>query len=159
AVLFAGLFADGQTWVEEPLRTRDHTEVAIRAFGGEISRSKNRVGIAGGQTLRGIDAHVPGDISSAAFFLCAAALFPDSNLVIDTLLLNPTRAVLLDVMNAMGAKVKVLNLEEHHGELVGTVSVEPGRLTGIKLSGAQTAALIDEVPVLAAIAPYTEKGI
>ncbi len=159
AVLLAGLFADGETWVEEPLRTRDHTEVAIRSFGGEIKKSKNRIGISGGQTLKGIDAHVPGDISSAAFFLCAAALFPDSNLVIDTLLLNPTRAVLLDVMNAMGAKVKVLNLEEHNGELVGTVSVEPGNLKGIKMSGAQTAALIDEVPVLAAIAPYTQRGI
>src|SRR5689334_17870056 len=87
AVLFAGLFADGETTVEEPHRTRDHTEQALRAFGVELSRSRNRITVAGGQRLSAINAAIPGDISSAAFFLCAAAMFPDSNLVIDNLLL------------------------------------------------------------------------
>src|SRR5207302_6643489 len=154
SLLFAGLFADGETSVEEPVRTRDHGEVALRAFGAQINRSKDRVSVAGGQRLTSIEAAVPGDISSAAFFLCAAALFPASNLVIDSLLLNPTRAVLLDVLVALGARVRMIQVEEKHGELVGTVTLESGELKGVKLSGAQSAALIDEIPVLAAIAPY-----
>ncbi len=160
AVLLAGLFADGETWVEEPLATRDHTELALRAFGANVKRERRRAGIQGGQALHPIEAAVPGDISSAAFFLCAAALFPESELIIDGLLLNPTRAVLLDTLAAMGAKAAVLNLEEHHGELVGTIRMQaPTKLKGGVLRGAQSAALIDELPVLAAIAPYTQEGI
>src|SRR5262249_8976397 len=117
AVLFAGLFADGETSVEEPHRTRDHSEQALRAFGVELSRRRNRTTIRGRQKLHAIEAAIPGDISSAAFFLCAAALFPDSNLVIEGLLLNPTRAALLDVLRLLGARISVINLEEHHGEL------------------------------------------
>jgi len=159
AVLFAGLFADGETTVEEPHRTRDHSEQALRAFGVELSRSRNRVTLRGSQKLQSIQAAVPGDISSAAFFLCAAALFPDSNLVIENLLLNPTRASLLDVLTALGARVAVINLEDHHGELVGTVKLEHGLLKGTTIAGGQSVALIDELPVLAAIAPYTRDGI
>jgi 3-phosphoshikimate 1-carboxyvinyltransferase len=159
AVSFAALFAKGTTTVEEPLRTRDHGELALRAFGAEVQRSKNRVSIAGGQPLSAITAAIPGDISSAAFFMCAAAIFPGSNLVFDDLLLNPTRAGLLDVLSGLGARISVINLQEHHGELVGTVKVEHGRLKSAKISGAQSAALIDELPVLAAIAPFTEGGI
>ena len=159
AVLFAGLLAEGETSVEEPFRTRDHGELALRAFGAEITRSRNRATIRGGQRLRAIQAAVPGDISSAAFFLCAAALFPGSNLVIESLLLNPTRAALLDVLKLLGARIAVINLEEHHGELVGTVKIEHGTLAGATISGGQSVALIDELPVLAAIAPYTRDGI
>ena len=159
AILFAGLLAKGTTTVDEPLRTRDHGELALRAFGAEIQRSKNRVSIAGEQSLHAISATIPGDISSAAFFMCAATIFPGSNLVFDDLLLNPTRAGLLDVLSAMGARISVINLQDHHGELVGTVKIEHGRLKGTKISGAQSAALIDELPVLAAIAPFTEEGI
>src|SRR4051812_14479351 len=152
-ILFAGLLARGTTSVEEPLRTRDHSELALRAFGAEVQRSKNRITITGGQKLEAIEAAVPGDISSAAFFLCAAALFPGSNLVIEGVLLNPTRAALLDVLSALGAKISVINLGDQHGELVGTVKIEHHRLRGTKISGAQSASLIDELPVLAAIAP------
>ncbi len=159
AVLFAGLLADGETSVTEPVRTRDHGELALAAFGAEISRQPRRAGIRGGQRLRALQARIPGDISSAAFFLCAAALFPGSNLVLDGLLLNPTRAALLDVLAEMGARVVLLNLEEQHGELAGTVSVAGGTLRGASISGAQTAALIDELPVLAALAPFTEDGV
>ena len=159
AVLFAGLLAEGETTVEEPVRTRDHSEQALRAFGVELSRTRNRVTIHGGQKLHAIQAFVPGDISSAAFFLCAAALFPDSNLVIENLLLNPTRASLLDVLTALGARISVINLENQHGELMGTVKLEPGPLKGTTIAGGQSVALIDELPVLAAIAPYTIEGI
>ncbi len=159
AVLFAGLFAEGETTVEEPYRTRDHSEQALRAFGVELSRSRTRVTLRGGQKLHAIEATVPGDISSAAFFLCAAALFPNSNLIIEDMLLNPTRASLLDVLKVLGARISVINLEEKHGELAGTVKVEHGNLIGITIEGAQSVALIDELPVLAAIAPYTRDGI
>jgi 3-phosphoshikimate 1-carboxyvinyltransferase len=159
AVLFAGLRAEGETTVEEPYRTRDHSEQALRAFGVELRRSRNRVTLRGGQKLSAIQAAVPGDISSAAFFLCAAALFPESNLVIEDLLLNPTRASLLDVLKILGAGISVINLEEHHGELVGTVKIEHGALKGVTIEGGQSVALIDELPVLAAIAPYTRDGI
>jgi 3-phosphoshikimate 1-carboxyvinyltransferase len=115
--------------------------------------------IRGGQRLRGIQARVPGDLSSAAFFLCAAALFPGSQLTIGNLLMNPTRAHLLDILMQMGLRISVTQLDEVHGELVGTLQVEGERLKGTAITGADTAALIDELPVLAAIAPYTEQGI
>ncbi len=159
SVLFAGLLASGETSVQEPVRTRDHGELALRSFGAEVSRTRNRATIRGGQELHPLDAAIPGDISSAAFFLCAAALFPGSDLVFDDLLLNPTRAGLLDVLVAMGAPISMINVEERHGELAGTVKITGGELRGITISGAQSAALVDELPVLAAIAPFTSDGI
>ena len=158
-ILFAGLFAKGVTCVDEPLRTRDHGEVALRAFGAELSRSGNATRIVGGQRLHAIEARVPGDLSSAAFFFCAAALFPGSQVVIDTLLMNPTRARLLDVLIGLGVSISITQLEEQHGELVGTVRVEGRQLRSAEIAGADSAALIDEIPVLAAIAPFTEQGI
>ena len=159
AVLFAGLFAGGETKIEEPVRTRDHGELALRAFGAEVSRQGRQAAVVGGQELRAIEAQIPGDLSSAAFFLSAAALFPGSQLVLNGLLLNPTRAKLLDVLIAMGMSISVSQVEEHHGELVGTVQAEGRALQGTTLTGADTAALIDEIPVLAAIAPYTTDGV
>jgi len=158
-LLFAGLQAEGETRIEEPMRTRDHGEVALRAFGADVERQGNEVRIRGGQRLRGIAGRVPGDLSSAAFFLCAAALVPGSQLTITNLLMNPTRARLLDILMQMGLGISVTQIEEIHGELVGTLQVEGGRLKGAVIAGADTAALIDEIPVLAAIAPYTEQGI
>jgi 3-phosphoshikimate 1-carboxyvinyltransferase len=119
------------------------------------------VTIVGPQELRAIEASVPGDLSSAAFFLCAAAMFPGSSLVLDSIGLNPTRAALLDVLTALGAKVSVLNLEERCAELVGTVRISaPSEGMGsTKIDGALAAQLIDELPVLAAIGPYTSGGI
>jgi 3-phosphoshikimate 1-carboxyvinyltransferase len=168
AVLFAGLQATGTTSLSESVRTRDHSEHALRAFGATLSRTSAggvgsiaRLSIPGGQKLKAIDATVPGDISSAAFFLCAALLFPDSNLILDSLGMNPTRTALLDVLGLLGAKFKVLNVEEAHGEMIGTiqVNVAPGGLKGADITGALSAMLIDELPVLAAIAPYTRDGI
>ena len=160
-ILLAGLQTAGTTTVREAVRTRDHSELAVRAFGAELARSVNSVSITGPQPLHAIDAAVPGDISSAAFFMCAAALFPGSGLVIDALGLNPTRASLLDVLTALGAHISVLNLEEKHAELVGTVQIAgPAQgLGSTEISGALSAQLIDELPVLAAIAPATRGGI
>lgn len=160
-VLLAGLQTAGTTTVREAVRTRDHSELALRAFGAELTRTADSVSIQGPQKLRAIDAHVPGDMSSAAFFLCAASLFPGSGLVLDSLGLNPTRAALLDVLTALGVNIAVLNLEEKNAELVGTVRISalPEGLKSTTVSGALAAQLIDELPVLAAIGPYTSGGI
>jgi 3-phosphoshikimate 1-carboxyvinyltransferase len=158
-VLLAGLFADGVTSVTEPLATRDHTELALKSFGVELKKEGLRTSIHAGQKLHAIEGYVPGDLSSATFFMCAAAMFPDSSLIIDNVLLNPTRAVILDVMTTMGLSVSFLQVQEQHGELLGTVQVRGGKLRGAKISGAQAAALIDELPAIAAIAPYTSDGV
>jgi 3-phosphoshikimate 1-carboxyvinyltransferase len=162
-ILFAGLYAEGETRVEEPLRTRDHTEVALRAFGAQLERksipSGHEIRIRGSQRLRGLEARIPGDLSSAAFFLCAAALFPNSQLTLPNLLMNPTRARLLDILMQMGLRISVTQLDQIHGEMVGSLQVEGAALKGITIDGADSAALIDELPVLAAIAPYSEQGV
>lgn len=158
-VLFAGLFATGETSVIEPMRTRDHSELALRAFGAELNQQGKQVRIAGGPELQAIEAVIPGDMSSAAFFLCAAGLFPGSQLTIEDLLMNPIRARLLDILVLMGIGISVTQLEQHHGELRGTVNVQGRVLQGVTIAGADAAALIDEIPVLAAIAPYTAGGV
>jgi len=159
SLLFAGLYADGTTRIEEPIQTRDHGELGLQAFGAQLDRRMREVSIAGGQKLHAIEATVPGDISSASFFLCAAALFPDSQLTIPGLLLNPTRARLLDFLIGLGARVTMSDLQEQHGELMGTLQVQGRELKGARVVREDTAALIDEIPVLAAIAPYTAEGI
>jgi len=163
SLLFAGLFAEGETRITEAVRTRDHGEVAMRSFGAEVSLEKtdrgNQVSIRGGQKLHGIEAQIPGDLSSAAFFLCATALLPFSQLVFDRVLMNPTRARLLDILVMLGLQISVLELEEAHGEPVGTIQAKAGTLRGATIAGADSAALIDEIPVLAAIAPFTEDGM
>jgi 3-phosphoshikimate 1-carboxyvinyltransferase len=158
-VLFAGLFADGETAVEEPIRTRDHGELALQAFGAEVERHGNVARIRGGQQLTAIEATVPGDLSSAAFFLCASALFPGSQISLPGILMNPTRARLLDILIQMGLKITVGQIEQRHGELVGSIEARGAEWKGGIISGADTASLIDEIPVLAAAAPYSENGL
>ncbi len=163
AVLFAGLQASGTTSLSEKILTRDHSEHALRAFGATLDRKNERLYIPGGQSLRATDFTVPGDLSSATFFLCAALLFPDSNLILDAVGLNPTRSALLDVVAALGARIRPLNVETTNGELVGTLQINanPSGAPGkpFVIEGALTAQLIDELPALAAIAPYTPHGI
>jgi 3-phosphoshikimate 1-carboxyvinyltransferase len=160
-VLLAGLQTHGTTKVREAVRTRDHSELALRAFGATLSRDAESVTISGPQSLHAIEGVVPGDISSAAFFLCAAALFPGSSLLFDSLGLNPTRAPLLDVLAGLRAKIAVLHLEEKNAELIGSIQISTTTegLGSAEISGSLAAQLIDELPVLAAIAPYTRGGI
>jgi 3-phosphoshikimate 1-carboxyvinyltransferase len=159
SLLFAGLFAAGETRVEEPVRTRDHGELALRAFGAEVKQRGLEVSITGGQKLHALEATIPGDLSSAAFFLCAAALFPGSQLIISGLGMNPTRSVLLDLLVGMGVRISVTQFEEQHGELIGSVKVQGAELKGTTIRSPYTEMLIDEIPVLAAIAPYSADGI
>ena len=122
-VLFAGLFAEGVTTVHELVRSRDHSELALREFGAEVTVHRRTIAVEGRPKLTGRQLSVPSDLSSAAFFLVAALLLPDSELVIEGVGLNPTRSTLLDFLISCGAKIQVLNLEERAGEMVGTFAL------------------------------------
>jgi 3-phosphoshikimate 1-carboxyvinyltransferase len=165
AVLLAGLFADGVTSVTEPARTRDHTELALEEFGIAIEKQGKTIRMEGlansngsGKLLaRSLD--VPGDLSSAVFFLAAASLLPDSNLLIHNVGLNPTRTAVLDVFASMGASLQMLSVRSTHGEIVGDLAVKGTLLKGGVIAGEQIPLMIDELPMLAALGPYTEQGI
>jgi 3-phosphoshikimate 1-carboxyvinyltransferase len=159
AVLLAGLFAPGSTTVVEPVRTRDHTEIALAEFGADSSRNGKSIRVAGRPRLTGRQISVPGDISSAVFFLAATLVLPGSELLVSGVGLNPTRAAVLDFLAQMGAPMRILNVEMRHGELVGDISIRHAPLEGGKVAGAAVAQMIDELPMLAALGPYTERGI
>lgn len=159
AVLLAGLFAEGQTSVEEPVCTRDHTEIALGEFGVATRRAGRTISITGRSQLQPRQLTVPGDLSSAVFFLAAALVLPDSQLVIHNVGLNPTRTAVLDVLSGWGAAVKILTVRGESGELAGDISVQHSAIEGGVLSGAIVAQLIDELPMLAALGPYTENGV
>jgi 3-phosphoshikimate 1-carboxyvinyltransferase len=158
-VLFAGLYAEGATAVSEPIRSRDHTEIALREFGADIAVERQKITLAGRPRLEGRTLVVPSDLSSAAFFLVAALLVPGSHLSIHGVGLNPTRSALLDFLAGMGARIRVPNLESQNGELIGDLEVEYSELRGGTIDGGLTAALIDEIPVLAVLGAATEKGL
>jgi 3-phosphoshikimate 1-carboxyvinyltransferase len=165
AVLLAGLFADGVTSVTEPAGTRDHTELALEEFGAAIEKHGRTIRIHGpssgngGGKLTAKSLDVPGDLSSAVFFIAAASLFPDSNILLHDVGLNPTRTAILDLFASMGASVQILGLKSSHGELVGDLAVKGSSLKGGVIAGEQIPLLIDELPMLAALGPYTEEGI
>jgi 3-phosphoshikimate 1-carboxyvinyltransferase len=158
-VLFAGLYTEGETTVTEPVRSRDHTEIALREFGADLSVERQKITIAGRPRLEGRDLVVPSDLSSAAFFLVAALLVPGSQLSILGVGLNPTRSALLDFLVGMGARIRVPNLESQSGELIGDLEVEYSELRGGAIDGGLAAALIDEIPVLAVLGAATEEGL
>ncbi len=158
-VLLAGLFADGETTVTEPARSRDHTEIALREFGAEVRNERGRIAIVGRPRLTGRELTVPSDLSSAAFFLVAALLVPGSQLSIPGVGLNPTRSALLDFLVGMGARIRIPDLESIHGELVGNLIVEHSQVRGGTIEGGLTAALIDEIPVLAVLGAASEEGL
>jgi 3-phosphoshikimate 1-carboxyvinyltransferase len=158
-VLFAGVFAEGTTSVTEPVRSRDHSEIALREFGADVRVEREKVSIVGRPVLTGRELVVPSDLSSAAFFIAAALMVPGSNLAIRGVGLNPTRSSLLDFLVGMGADVKITNLESHNGELVGEIVVRHSALRGGIIEKGLTAALIDEIPVLAVLGASTEEGI
>ncbi|MCS6954203.1 MAG: 3-phosphoshikimate 1-carboxyvinyltransferase [Bryobacterales bacterium] len=158
-VLLAGLYAEGRTAVIEPVRTRDHTEVALRQFGADVEIVGRRISVTGWPRLEGRHLEVPGDLSSAAFFIAAALILPESELVIEEVGLNPTRSALLDFLCSMGARIRILNLREQAGELVGDIQVRSSPLRGGVIEKAMTAALIDEIPVLAVLGALSEEGL
>lgn len=152
AVLLAGLRAGGRTEVTERTPTRDHTERALAAFGVFVDRRDQTIYLDGGQTLSGVDAVVPGDISSAAFPAVAAAALPGSDITIEGVGLNPSRTGILDVLRRFGARVDVEVTAEHHGEPVGRIRIRQQALTALELDRSVVPGVIDELPVLAALA-------
>ncbi|HLZ51873.1 MAG TPA: 3-phosphoshikimate 1-carboxyvinyltransferase [Candidatus Acidoferrum sp.] len=165
AVLLAGLFAEGVTSVTEPARTRDHTELALEEFGAAVERHGRTTkihGLFGGNGSAKLSAKsldVPGDLSSAVFFIAAASLLPESSVAIHNVGLNPTRTAILDLFAGMGASIQMLSLRSSHGEIVGDLAVKAAPLKGGVIEGGQIPLVIDELPMLAALGPYTEEGI
>ncbi len=165
AVLLAGLFAEGATSVTEPVLTRDHTELALEEFGVPVEKDGTTITVRGaagngsGPKLQARSIDVPGDISSAVFFIAAASMFADSSLMIHNVGLNPTRTGILDLFSQMGASLQVMSLKSAHGEVVGDLAVKGTSLKGGVIEKEQVPLVIDELPMLAALGPYTEEGI
>ncbi len=164
-VLFAGLFADGRTVFTEPAPSRNHTELMLEEFGAQIGIDETHgdLSITGGSELTAVRYRVPGDISSAAFFIAAAALLPDSRLELRDVNLNPSRTAFLDVLGQLGANIRISNLRTVHRELVADIQVTSSELKsesrGTVLSGSIIPNLIDEIPILAIIATQVEGRI
>lgn len=156
ALLLAALQARGTTTVEEPQPSRNHTEVMIRGFGGELSAAGARISVRGGQPLVAQDVRIPGDISSAAFFLVAAALIPDSDVTIRNVGCNPTRDGVVEILRHMGASIEVLNKRAAAGESVADFRVTGGRLKGIDVGPELVARTIDEYPILSIAAAVAD---
>lgn len=152
AILFAGLQADGETSVYEDTVSRDHTEQMLRYFGANVQTDETVASIQKGEPLKGKAVHVPGDISSAAFFMVAAALVPGSSLTLTNVGLNPTRTGIIDVLEAMGVGITVTDRTSENGEPVGTIQITHQPMTGVEISGDLIPRLIDELPIIALLA-------
>jgi 3-phosphoshikimate 1-carboxyvinyltransferase len=163
-VLLAGLHAKGATTFREPAHSRNHTELMLAEFGARFSERENDAGrvltIEGGAELTPVDYRVPGDLSSASFFIAAATLLPGSSLLIQEVNLNPTRSAFLDILESLGANILREDLRSRHGEMVGNLRVTSSALRsnpgGTILSGALIASLVDELPILAVVATQVE---
>jgi 3-phosphoshikimate 1-carboxyvinyltransferase len=158
-VLLAGLYAAGDTTVREPVATRDHTEIALRELGAEVVIEPRLIRLREGSELSGKTMVVPGDLSSAAFFIVAALIVPESDIIITNVGLNPTRTALLDVLRGMGADIKLLHIEQVNGEIVGNLQIKSSRLRGGVIEGATTAAVIDEIPILSILGAASQEGL
>jgi len=152
AILLAGLYADGETVVIEPGSSRDHTERMLKEMGIPVEKKDNIVSIKGGHSLNGLKIRVPGDFSSAAFFIIAASIVPGSKLYISNVGINPTRTGLLKTLSRMGAEIKIENQRNSGGEPVADLFIKSARLKGVKVSGDIIPTMIDEIPVLAVAA-------
>lgn len=157
-ILFAGLYADGRTLFTEPARSRNHTELMLKEFGARIEHGpswSNSIIIEGGHELTPVDYQVPGDVSSAAFLVAAAAMLPESYIVIRDVSLNPTRRAFLDILNALGARIETRNVRERHAEPVGDLHVASGPLKSggraMTMAGEIIPNIIDEIPILAVV--------
>ena len=156
AILLAGLYADGVTKITEPSLSRDHTERMLRFFGANLKRKDNSVSIAGGSNLEGRELEIPGDISSAAFFIVAALIIPNSEVFLKRVGVNTSRTGILEVLKKMGANIQLLNEYETWGEPVADILVKTSRLKGTKIDGDLIPKTIDELPILSLAASVAE---
>ncbi|KGX92156.1 3-phosphoshikimate 1-carboxyvinyltransferase [Pontibacillus halophilus JSM 076056 = DSM 19796] len=156
SILLAGLFTKGTTTVVEPVPTRDHTERMLKAFGVEVNREGNDISVVGNQEMSGTKLEVPGDISSAAFFLVGAAMTDGSDLTIRDVGLNPTRTGIVDVLERMGASINVTTTRYIGDEAIGDIQIKGSRLKAVTIGGDDIPALIDELPIIALLASQAE---
>ncbi|MGH7767078.1 MAG: 3-phosphoshikimate 1-carboxyvinyltransferase, partial [Candidatus Binatia bacterium] len=156
AIILAGLQADGVTVIEEPQQSRDHTEVMARAFGAKLEVAGRSISVAGGRKLSAADVRVPGDLSSAAFFMVAAATVAGSDLVIRDVGCNPSRSGVIDVLRRMGAVIEFIRPRQEAGEPVADIRVKGGKLKGVDIGPEMVARTIDEYPVLAVAGALAE---
>ena len=156
AIMLAGLYCDGETLVQEPHLSRDHSERMFRYFGADVTPLADGVRVRGGRELTGREIVVPGDISSAAFFIVAALIVPGSELLIKGVGINPTRTGILDILGAMGASIEQLNQREESGEPVADLLVRASNLKGIEIDGDVVPRAIDEFPVICIAAALAE---
>jgi 3-phosphoshikimate 1-carboxyvinyltransferase len=161
AILLAGMHAPGRTTIVEPLATRDHTERMLAYFGGEVAvedrgQGARAVSVCGDAELHGAAITVPGDPSSAAFMIAAALICPGSDIVIEGVLMNPTRAGFIETLRAMGASIEVLDYRHEGGEPVGDLRIKASALRGIRVPAERAPSMIDEYPVLACVAAFAE---
>lgn len=155
-VLLAGLYADSTTKVTEPFVSRNHSELMLRSFGAEIQTEGTTVSVQPDPLLTGQKVEVPGDISSAAYFIAAGLLIPGSEILIKNVGINPTRDGILRVCRAMGADIEILNEQEHCGELTADLLVRHSALKGTVIEGGMIPTLIDELPIIAVMAAFAE---
>lgn len=157
AILLAGLNTKNEeTKVTEPHKSRDHTERMLRAFGVEVKEDENSAAVVGGQSLQATNIFVPGDISSAAFFLVAGAIVPNSEILLKNVGINPTRTGILDVLEKMGATIEITPINEHTFEPIADILIKTSSLKGTTISGDLIPKLIDEIPVIALLATQAE---
>ncbi|WEG18359.1 3-phosphoshikimate 1-carboxyvinyltransferase [Alkalihalophilus pseudofirmus] len=156
AILLAGLQSAGTTSVTEPALSRDHTERMLEAYGVKVEREGLKVSVKGGQSLKASHIVVPGDISSAAFFLVAGAIVPNSQITLTGVGVNPTRSGIIDVLQKMGASLTVSNEKVVSGEPIADLTIETSSLKGIEIGGDLIPRLIDEIPVIAVLASQAE---
>lgn len=156
SILLAGLNSDGETTVSEPHQSRDHTERMLKAFGVRVDVQENTISVKGGQELRATSIYVPGDISSAAFFLVAGAIVPNSVLILENVGINPSRTGIIDVLQKMGATFSLQNIREKNFEPFADLHISTSNLQGIEISGELIPRLIDEIPIIALLATQAE---
>lgn len=156
AVLLAGLFAEGVTEVIEETPSRNHSENMLQAFGADITEKNHHIRITNHKSLKATDVDVPGDISSAAFFMAAAAIVPGSKLTLTNVGLNDSRTGIIDVLQEMGASVAISNKQVTGGEAYGDVTISSQKLKGVVIKGDIIPRLIDEIPVIALVATQAE---
>jgi len=156
ALLLAGLSADGETIIDEPEKSRDHTERMLRLFGADVRTSGNATSVRSTNRLAGCKISVPGDISSAAFFMAGAAFTPGSELVIRDVGINPTRVGIMDVLKKMGGSIELAAQSESSGEPVGDILVRGSRLKGVDIGGSELLPAIDEFPIICVAAAFAE---
>jgi 3-phosphoshikimate 1-carboxyvinyltransferase len=156
AIMLAALHATSQTDIIEPVKSRDHTERMLKSFGAAIKISKKRITINPGAVLKAKPVFVPGDISSAAYFMAAGCMVKNARVTVKDVGLNPSRTGIIEVFRKMGARVKIRNLRDKNGEPVGDIVCSTSNLKGVAINGAMIPKLIDEIPVIAVVAAFAK---